>query len=344
MRLWPALLALLTALPAAAHSAESGCWDTDPGISVHVDNDLLAGGRHDADYTGGFALHMTPADQTARPLPNRGHAALDRWLHVPQSGCRHHIWQFGLIALTPATLRSDVPVLDDRPFASLLLLGSTAMWNGADERTAWQSSIEIGALGLELAESLHDVMHQLAGDENPKGYQYQVSEGGEPTFRYVLARHRLRSDAIVQGETLQTKSTLALSAGYLTEASASWSLRWGRIESPWQSFTPELTDYLPTPMPIVEQAHQGELFWFAGARVKLRAYNALAQGQARDTVHYLHASELENWLGELWAGVHWQTLPGWAVTYTIRAQTPELRHEPSRRTHVWAGLSISHRF
>lgn len=344
MRSWLALLPVLAALPPAARSVEAGCWDTDPGIAVHVDNDFLAGSPHDSDYTGGFALQMTPADQTARASPNRMHDAVNRWVHVPRGDCHRYVWHLGLIAITPGTLRSDIPVLDDRPFASLLLLASTVMWNGADERLAWQSTVELGALGLELAESVHDEIHDLIGDERPNGYQYQVSEGGEATFRYVLARHRLRSDSIVRGETLQTKSTFALSAGYLTEVSGGWSLRWGRIESPWQSFTPELTDYLPAAMPIVAQARHGEAFAFAGARVKLRAYNALAQGQFRETTHRLHASELESWLGELWAGVHWQPLPGWGVTYTVRAQTPELRHEPARRTQVWAGLSVSHRF
>jgi hypothetical protein len=335
---------MLTWLGASATAIHAQCWDSDPGIAVHIDNDALAGSRHDSDYTGGFALQITPRNQSARPIVHRAHDSLDRFLRVPDGACRRHAWQLGLVAITPGTLRSNVPVIDDRPFATLLLFGSTAVWNGGAEHIAWQSTLELGALGLELVESVHDALHELIGDERPRGYQFQVSEGGEPTFRYVLAHHRLNTDALVRGETFQTKSTFGVSAGYLTEASIGWSTRWGRIDSPWQSFTPELADYLPPPMPMVSGERHRELFGFAGARVKLRGYSALAQGQVRDTSHRLHSADLENWLGELWAGVHWQTSAGWAVTYTLRAQTPELRREPARRTQVWAGISISHRF
>jgi hypothetical protein len=339
-----ASIACLAAVSAQAQAANGGCGDTAPGFGVHVDNDALSWSKKDSDYTGGFAVQLTPRDQSARPLPHLVHDTFDRLLHVPRAECRRYAWQFGLLALTPGTLRSLAPVPGDRPFASLLLFGTTAMWDGANERTAWQTQLEIGALGLELAESLHDVAHELVDDERPQGYQYQISEGGEPTFRYVIARHRLRKDAIVRGETMQTKSTLALSAGYLTEASMGWSLRWGRIDSPWQNFAPELADYLPAAMPAVPSLGERELFGFVGARVKLRAYNALTQGQVRDTVYRLHADELENWLGELWAGVHWQPAAGWSITYTVRAQTPDLRPEPGRRTQVWAGLSFARRF
>src|SRR5687767_12054666 len=147
-----------------AAAVDAACWDTDGGVAVHIDNDMLAGSQHDSDYTGGFALQITPRDQSGRALSHRMHDALDRMLRVPRGTCRRHAWQLGLVAMTPGTLRSNVPVLEDRPFASLLLLGSTATWNGADARTAWQTTLELGALGLEAAESLHDAMHELVGD------------------------------------------------------------------------------------------------------------------------------------------------------------------------------------
>lgn len=338
-----ALILLLAAAPLAADAAE-GCFDTHPGIGLHIDNNLFAGSVHDADYTGGFALQVTPRNQSGRLLPHRVHDGLDALLRVPPGECRRRGWQFGLLSITPGTLRSATPVLGDRPFASLLSFASTAMWDDAREGIAWQSTLEIGALGLDLAESLHVKAHRLVGDERPNGYQFQISEGGEPTARYVFARHRLITDSVVRGETLQAKSTLNLSAGYLTEASASWTVRWGRIDSAWQGFTPELADYLPSPTPTVPVTGTHELYAFAGARVKLRAYNALNQGQLRHSEYYLHSSELENWLGEIWIGAHWQPTPGWAITYTARAQTPELRHGFARRANVWAGLSVSHWF
>lgn len=357
MKSWqPAVLALLVWLGAGADAAAETparmadtpfaaleCWGTRKGVSVHVDNDLFAGAPHDSDYTGGFAVSWTPRDQGRRALPQSLHWHLDRLLGLGDGHCRRHALQLGLLSITPGTLRSPVPVLDDRPFASLLLFGSTAVWNGSTDRVALQSTLEIGALGLDLAEDVHAALHHLVGDERPLGYRYQISNGGEPTARYVVARHELLHDVVGRGETLQVKTTAALSVGYLTEASLGLSMRWGRIASPWQTFTPEMAGYLPTVAPLPADDHR-ELYFLAGVRMRLRAFNALAQGQLRDSTHVLHSAELERWVGEAFLGAHWRPSPGWELSYTIRANTPELRRDPARRSMVWAGLEMTRRF
>jgi len=322
------------------------CWETTAGMSVTVDNDLFAGGPHDADYTGGMALDWTPSHQNPYAGPQRLHYALDRLIGVADQGaCRRHVWQLGLFALTPATLRSTVPVFDDRPFASLLAVGSTALWKGATEDVAWQSTLQVGALGLDVARAVHAMLHRLVDDEDPQGYQYQISSGGEPTARYVLARHQLLNDRLVRGETMQLKSATALSVGYLTEASMGFAVRWGRISSPWQSFTPEVTDYLPTPNPLALGGRgHSEFYAFAGARVKLRLYNVLMQGQFRDSVHVLPSSEVERLLAEGWVGLHWRPVDAWEFRYTMHVETPEIRSRSARRTIIWGGVSVSRRF
>lgn len=352
---WPAVLVLVwlgTFAAAAAGTpgratdasfAGSKCWDTRKGVSFHVDNDLLAGAPHDSDYTGGFALSWTPRNQSRRALPQSIHWRLDRLFGLGDGDCRRHALQLGLLSITPGTLRSPVPLTDDRPFASLVYFGSTAVWNGSSDRVALQSTLEIGALGLDVAEKAHAALHRLVGDERPMGYEYQISKGGELTGRYVLARHDLLHNAVGGGETLQVKSTASLSVGYLTEASVGWSMRWGRIASPWQTFTPEMAGYLPTVPPLPADDHR-ELYFFAGARMRLRAFNALTQGQLRDSVHVLHSAELERWIGEAFLGAHWRPSPGWELSYTIRANTPELRRDPARRSMVWAGLEMTRRF
>jgi hypothetical protein len=339
--------------PAAVHDNRGAhsrfpaadCAEPTPGVSIHMDNDLFAGGPHDADYTGGLALYLTPKNQSSGYLPHRLHFALDRLLGMKADSCRRHVWQFGLFSLTPGTLRSNVPVLDDRPFATVTLVGTTATWNTDRENVAMQSTLQVGALGWGLAETVHSALHHLVGDERPQGYQYQISAGGEPTLRYELARHRLLHETLARGETLQFKNTAAVSLGYLTETSVGFSARWGRIDSPWQSFTPELSSgYLPTVAPLVAPAGGRELYLFAGAQAKLRVYNALAQGQFRESVHVLRASELERLIGEAWLGVHWRPAEHWQLTYTFRVQSPELRHGAARRALVWGGLSMSRRY
>src|SRR5262249_14407011 len=128
------------------------------------------------------------------------------------------------------------------------LFSTTASLRGSSDRVAMQSTLQLGMLGLDTFKALHTAVHQLVGDEKPLGYEFQISEGGEPTFRYVLARHQLLREGVAGGETLQVKNTVTGSVGFLTEAAVGLSARWGRIDSPWQSFTPELAGYLPTPM------------------------------------------------------------------------------------------------
>ncbi len=317
------------------------CPHTVPGLSVQLDNDLFAGTERDADYTGGVALRWTPEDPGVDVASDRFHANVDRLLGVfDESMCRRHAWQLGLFSVTPVTMDGVARSFNDRPFASALMIGTTAVWSRASERSAFQSTLEFGALGLDLARSVHSVVHQLVGSEKPQGYQHQISDGGEFTARYALTQYRLVHDGAAGGETLQIKDVASLSAGYLTEGSVGWSMRWGRINTPWQAFASEFADYLPAPAPLFESA-SGELYAFAGARIKLRGYNALAQGQFRDSDHVLRGSELEHVLGEAWFGVHWQSAGNLSITYTVRVQTPELREEPARRTPIWAGIGVS---
>lgn len=346
-----AIAAVVVSAAAGATRAETSgrfpslaCWETEKGFAVRLDNDLFAASAHDSDYTGGLAVDWTPDNQSPYALPHRLQFGVDRLLELEADRCRRHAWQFGVFALTPGTLRSPVPVPDDRPFASATLFSTTATWAGRSDRVAMQSTLQLGMIGLDVFKDLHTWVHEAIGDEKPLGYRYQVSAGGEPTLRYALARHQLLHESESGGRRLEIKNTSAASVGYLTEATMGLSARWGHIDSPWQSFTPELADYLPTPMPQVQQFGIRELFVFGGAQVRLRGYNALTQGQFRDSAHVLHASDLETWLGEAWLGVRWQPSRNWELAYTIRAQTPELEHDPARRTMVWAGLSVSRRF
>ncbi len=72
----------------------------------------------------------------------------------------------------------------------------------------------------------------------------------------------------------------------MTEASLALNARWGRVESPFWAFAPEENMYVqetqPAPPPLGRDA-PAEVFAFAGARTKLRAYNAYLQGQFRQS-------------------------------------------------------------
>ena len=212
----------------------------------------------------------------------------------------------------------------------------------ADDRGAWSSSLTVGVLGLHVSESLHNAVHEAVGSEAPQGYDHQISAGGEPTARYTIARHNL----VYADPTgrIDVKTTVAGSVGFLTETSAAVSLRVGRFDTPWWSFAPELTDYIAAPTPVESLGVQREAYFFAGARVKARAYNALLQGQFRHSDVRYSYDEIEPIVAEAWIGVMTQLFPNTELSYALHYQTAELRDGKAARDAFWGGVQLAHSF
>jgi hypothetical protein len=200
----------------------------------------------------------------------------------------------------------------------------------------------VGVLGLHVSQDLHDAVHKAVGSEAPQGYDHQISSGGEPTARYMLARH----DLVYADPTgrIDVKTTLEGSVGYLTHTSASVSLRIGHFDTPWWSFAPELTDYIAAPTPIESLGQQREAYFFAGARVKAVAYNAFLQGQFRDSDVRYSYGELEPIVVQAWIGVMTQLFPNTELSYALHYQTAELSEGKAARDAFWGGVELAHSF
>lgn len=337
------LAALLSGLPAKA--AEESAEADVTGVRIQLDNDLFAGGgKRDRDYTGGMAVTQSGRD------------AADGWLSLDpvlerldtfaatnaDASVVRHARQIGLMAFTPGDILAKQPLANDRPYASLLFVSNGRVRVAADNRNAWSSSLAAGVLGLSLSERLHTAVHELVGSELPQGYRNQISAGGEPTARYTLARHHLW--IANPAGTVDVKTTVQGSVGYLTETSAAISVRAGRFASAWWSFTPELTDYIAAPTPVETQRARPEVYFFSGVRVKARAYNAFLQGQFRDSAVTYSAAELRPILAEAWAGVVTQLLEQTQLSYTLNYQTAEVRRGAAARGALWGALQFSHTF
>src|SRR5690606_19037844 len=103
------------------------------------------------------------------------------------------------------------------------------------------------------AKSIQRRIHEgLDLSELPQGWDHQVSDGGEPTMRFTWARQALlASNFQARHREFELKWRTEASVGYLTEASIGASARWGRINTPWWSFTPERADYVAQPAPVI---------------------------------------------------------------------------------------------
>ena len=121
-------------------------------------------------------------------------------------------------------------------------------------------------------------------------------------------------------------------------------MRAGRFNSPWWSFAPELTDYMAAPVPSESYRGGRELYMFAGARVKARAYNAFLQGQFRDSEVRYTSDEVQPLLAEAWIGVVTQILDQTQLSYALHYQTAELRDGPASRDALWGAVQLTHAF
>ena len=319
------------------------------GFSLAIDNDLLAPTQTDRDYTGGFGITLA-GEQTADywwsldPLLRR----IDGLLLSEDSrggAATHHALQVGLVSFTPQDLVTEDVDFSDRPYASLLFLTTARQYLAADARSVRYSHLTLGVLGLPFTADVHNAIHRAVGSDTARGYSHQISSGGELTARYVTGGSRLRGQRLTLGSrTLESKTTWEVSTGYLTEMSYSVATRLGSINSSWWTFNPERVDYIAQPTPVARNNGRRELYVWAGAKARLRAYNALLQGQFRDSDHRLASSELNHVIGEFWVGVTGRSSGGTEVSYAMRYQTAEIRDGRGSRNPVWAGLTISHSF
>lgn len=323
------------------------------GAGIVLDEHLLTDGSRDQDYNGGGEI--TLSGQHAGFI-GRG---LDRALgYLDDAACpgtrfatpgwqTGHAFAAGLLIFTPRSLGASGIVPGDRPYASLFFLSVGRRYTSPAADVAYDSSLTVGMLGLAAARSVQDALHHLTGSLQPEGWSHQISAGGEPTARYSAARQALLGRYGQGAWHGDSKWTAAASLGTVTEASLAFDTRWGRVESPWWAFTPEENMYVqetqPGPPPLALDS-PAELFAFAGARAKARAYNAFLQGQFRHSDLTYGEGDLNPLLGEAWAGLEWRTSSGWSAQYLARLESPELRRGIGSRSILWGSIEVSKSF
>ena len=352
-------------IPRAAGEGRSTCdrtinpsaSPTEPGgigAGIVLDEHIFTNGSRDQDYDGGGEVTLSGNGRGA--FIGRG---LDRALgfldELTCSASRFktlgwqatHAFASGLLVFTPRDLAAHAISPGDRPYASLFFVSAGRRYFASDADVAYDSSFTFGLLGLPAARTVQSAIHTVTGSTKPEGWSHQVSDGGEPTVRYSTARQALLGEYQTGSLSADTKWTLAGSLGTVTEGSLAFNSRWGRIESPWWASTPEETTYVQETQPIAPPLPRGapmEFFALAGARVKLRAYNAFLQGQFRHSDLTYGEGSLNHVLGEAWAGVELRTAAGWALQYLVRWNSPELRSGIGSRSIVWGSLQVSKTF
>ena len=318
---------------------------------MRVDDDFLALGGHDADYTGGLAFTRGADDATAGPRwLARALDWVDGALRVPRADAARdsRAFELGVQLFTPRDLTAEEPIPDDRPYANLVYASSSRLTEDAARGLVRQSTLTLGVLGLPIVGDLHRAMHELLNSPLPNGYAHQISDGGEPTFRYAFSSRRLLASGTHGDRPYSVRFGFGASVGYISEASAEIAYRSGPERVPWWSAPPLASDYAGQP-PIESRRDAAAavvrgVVLEGGLALRARIYNAFLQGQVRDSDVTFAADELNHVLVEAWLGFSTVPRNGLNVSYTLRWQSPEISDGLGSRSFSWGSLSFARRF
>lgn len=297
-------------------------WEPDnghvTGIVLTHDNDLFyeLGTRrqnYDRNYTGALSLTVfgdwVYSSRLDRPL-----RWLDRQTRITalRDSTRLHFYSASALisAFTPDSLNTPDPLPNDRPYASLTGVAVRRMSvDPAGYRSAWTTELVVGVLGLDYARRAQSFIHHVLRDPPaepqpyiPEGWGNQISNGGELTALYRVGYSRfLFGDAPTPGaiKHWQASGGWSGSLGYYTTATADFSIRAGRFRS-------EFWEHLPGVLSNANQSlgrngHRGrtvEAFLHASVRPRLTLYNALLQGQFRESAVTVAGSDVRRVVGE----------------------------------------------
>lgn len=342
------LLVLILLLYVSILNAQSEQYNT--GWELYIDNDAFALLNTDQDYTGGLAVSLLGRRAVEYPVSlDAMRDRIDKWLghkklyQFPDTIEQHSI-EIGLESFTPKDTISSSPIFDDRPYASLLFLSNSYKATFPEKKISFHSSFTIGFLGLRVADEMQKILHGMLGQSGAGGWGNQISDGGELTAQYSFSRQKTRAHKhIAHGLSYEVNTMFGGSVGYITDVGVGLFGRAGRIYSPWWSFNPHHHGSIHIGAPIIsankEQDSTERYFW-SGINLKYRVYNALLQGQFRESTVTFTRDELNSWIVESWLGYTRSIGKRYRINFTIRASTPELKIG-EKRSPVWGSFTIS---
>ena len=343
-RVLPRLLVLTIGLSAQPAAADPCLFDADQsgmGVGVYFDQDMLVpGANDDRDYTMGLGVEVF---QDRGPLYLMGglFKRLDPLLGLDRRcGRVYRSFLLGSVTYTPDDIGDPEPIYDDRPYSSLLYLANKQVV--ADDDRALGVELMVGALGLNVANQVQTSLHQWYRDVtgstepvNPEGWRYQISDGGEPTARLRVTDSR----RFAGGNNWDLAHSWDLNLGFQTNAGIGLSGRLGQLGSPFWS-----TPYDPINRGnFVPVMRSDELYLWGAARLRAVAYDALLQGQFRESEVTVDYDDMRKLVWDAGVGVT-KGWSGFQLTFSINAKAGDTTLSKAPQEHLWGGLYLSRHF
>ncbi|MBD80922.1 MAG: hypothetical protein CL840_18540 [Crocinitomicaceae bacterium] len=315
------------------------------GLSLSAGQDAFYPPKNeDRDYTFGIGLGLGGAWVNNKYNPFSWPL---KWLHyyprklfITRGFTDFHYFQTSLKAYTPDLIQADTVVKNDRPYSSIWFFSFGKKSIDKDEKIFVQSDFRIGILGMHMAREIQTWFHQTERSTkgrqepyDPMGWHNQISNGGELTGAYRLTvgfdpTKNLNSNII------QVIPKIELSLGYQTYLGTSAGFRLGKLHSPWWSFHSNPMEFGNT---YYKQDDKWfEVYGFVNGSFRYVFYDALLQGQFKNSYHTLDASDvvpLQAWLetGLVFRVGFFET---WAA---LNITTPSNRLVT--RDHYWMSLT-----
>ncbi len=320
----------------------------DSGWTFYLDNDALSLLDVDQDYTGGFAFTQSGRRVLDYSLVTFGVLdAVNSTLGLPNESTgavASHSFEFGATLFTPRDISTSDPIPGDHPYASLWFISSAKQFLLVEQNVTYQTQLTLGLLGTNLSGEIQKALHRAIGNQTPEGWKNQISNSGEPTFLYsVTRRHALQSSLVQGGNRIDFNSSLEANFGYVTDVGLGVGWRYGRIQTPWWNFNVHQSEYINLGAPTLHGNQSGprdEFFLWSGARVRYRFYNAILQGQFRDSPVTYRADELHRGIVEAWIGVSKQMFDTYRLSFVVRGRTREIKGV-DRVNPIWGGVIVS---
>ncbi len=325
---------------------------TPPAWKLTVENDVLGldnwlNKNDDRNYTMGVLL-STYGEGSRSGVTAKGLAVIDRLWSLdkrPGQVCSYAQTDYGVSAFTPNDLEDPNPIFGDRPYASLMMISSFK--TRVFENRATRTKLAVGILGLDVAKAVQRFIHNdlRVSPQDPSGWGNQISDGGEPTALYVYetVRPLTRSEnkLVPDGRPFEFSYKYGVNVGYYTNVYAGLAFRFGRFNTPYHAWEPNLTSTIDQVYLATDDGDgQRDFYGFVGYVARVVGYNVLLQGQFRDSNVTFRSSEIERLVHEASVGLTYTRKSGSVYTFAIQQRSAEF-DGPFRREHWYGGITFA---
>lgn len=283
---------------------------------------------------------------------------------------------------TPLDLVETDPIFDDRPYASITAMGSERVvifneeielsnetmditlpgdeidFSGGTETDvptltghqafAIRTGFYFGFMGWHVADNVQSYIHDnhWFGSTRPvpQGWENQISEGGEPTVLYTFSVISPISTVNNPNNTnfkiFESALEAGIQMGYYTNAHVG-------VVSKIGVFNEAFWTNLSTTNVIAQAPSMGDkkIKWYIYTSFKTRfvLYNALLQGQFKDSAHILSRAQISPLIFEGELGISISFFNRVSLVYKpIVIRTGEMKD--IARDHIWGNVALSYLF